>query len=40
MEPEQRERPPRPAKGEAEGKDQSFSAACLRYLKSRGRRPG
>lgn len=40
MEPEQREKPPRPAEDKREGKDPSFSAACLRYLKYRGRRPG
>jgi len=40
MEPEQRERPPRPAEAETAEREKGFSAACLRYLKYRGRRPG
>jgi hypothetical protein len=40
MEPEQREPPRRPEQGEVEDRDRSFSAACLRYLRNRGRRPG
>jgi hypothetical protein len=39
MEPEQRDPPDRPPKAKEEG-DRSFSAACLRYLRNRGRRPG
>jgi hypothetical protein len=37
-EPEPDDRPPAVAK--IEEREKSFSAACLRYLKNRGRRPG
>ena len=40
MEPEQRDRPPRAAEAETKERDKGFSAACLRYLKYRGLRPG
>jgi hypothetical protein len=36
-EPEPNERPP---VAKTEEREKSFSAACLRYLKYRGRRPG